>query len=125
MGTRWPVKYAEKNPGIVIKTPEIGHQFLPGELTLLGIEAAGIVRLEEPAGPVVGNTSVLLFLSTASSLFAAVICFIAATMPIRDSLDDFMKDMRKQGRWAAIAAALAAISVVFQTWQTALGLLGY
>ena len=55
MGTRWPVKYAEKNPGIVIKTPEIGHQFLPGELTLLGIEAAGIVRVEEPAGPVVGN----------------------------------------------------------------------
>jgi hypothetical protein len=38
----------------------------------------------------------------------------AATMPVRDSMDDFMADLRKQGRWTSFAAAAAAVSVLAQ-----------
>jgi hypothetical protein len=33
----------------------------------------------------------------------------AATVPVRDNIDEFIGDLHRQGRWAAIAASLAAV----------------
>lgn len=38
----------------------------------------------------------------------------AATIVIRNSMDDFMADISRQGRWASWAAVAAGVSVVLQ-----------
>jgi hypothetical protein len=48
------------------------------------------------------------------ALVAALLGLKAATMPVRDSMDDFMADLRKQGRWTSFAAGAAAVSVLAQ-----------
>ncbi|RWP57401.1 MAG: hypothetical protein EOR07_31215 [Mesorhizobium sp.] len=56
----------------------------------------------------------LPYLSILSSLIAAGLGIRAATCVIRDSLDDFMSDIARQGRWASWAAVAAGLSVVLQ-----------
>jgi hypothetical protein len=59
-------------------------------------------------------------LATASiiiSLLAAVFGIRAATVKVRDNQDEFISDLQRQGRWAGVAAAAAAISTVLQAVQ--------
>ncbi|MFC3721803.1 hypothetical protein [Neoaquamicrobium sediminum] len=55
------------------------------------------------------------YLSIGTSIAAAILGLRAATITIRDSMDQFIADLQRQGRWAAFAATLAAVSVVFQS----------
>lgn len=51
------------------------------------------------------------WLSAVAATFSAaglIIGVRAATIPVRDSMDDFIGDLRRQGRWALITASLAA-----------------
>lgn len=41
----------------------------------------------------------------------------AATVSVRDSQDHFIAELQRQGRWTGWAAAMAAISVVFQAFD--------
>lgn len=56
----------------------------------------------------------LPYLSILSSLAAAGLGIRAATVVVRDSLDDFIGDIARQGKWASWAAVAAGISVVLQ-----------
>lgn len=56
----------------------------------------------------------LPYLSIISSLVAAGLGIRAATILVRDSMDHFIADLQRQGRWAGWAAAMAALSVMFQ-----------
>ena len=54
-----------------------------------------------------------LYLSTAAivmSIVAAGFGVMAATVVIRDNQDEFIRDLQKQGQWAALAAVAAALS---------------
>jgi hypothetical protein len=51
----------------------------------------------------------------AASCVAAVLGLRAATVEVRDNLDEFINDLRRQGRWASWAALAAAVSVVLQS----------
>jgi aspartate/glutamate racemase len=44
----------------------------------------------------------------------------AATVTVRNSMDHFIEDLQRQGRWAAIAAALAACAACLQVIERAL-----
>ncbi|RUV88804.1 MULTISPECIES: hypothetical protein [unclassified Mesorhizobium] len=63
----------------------------------------------------------LPYLSIVTSFVAAALGIRAATIPIRDSLDDMMPDIGRQGKWASWAAVAAGASVVLQSldrlWQ--------
>jgi hypothetical protein len=59
-------------------------------------------------------SSVLDWLAIALSAAATVCGLKAATVKVRDSIDDFIGDLRRQGRWAAAAAVGAALAVVAQ-----------
>jgi hypothetical protein len=57
------------------------------------------------------------WLATASlslSAIAAVLGVRAATIRVRNSQDDFIDDLQKQGRWAALAALCAAAATAVQ-----------
>lgn len=54
------------------------------------------------------------YLSIVTSLVAAALGIRAATIPIRDSIDDMIPDIGRQGKWASWAAVAAGISVVLQ-----------
>ncbi|MER8399838.1 hypothetical protein [Mesorhizobium sp. M1348] len=58
-------------------------------------------------------TEALPYLAIVTSLVAACLG-IRAAISVRDSMDHFIADLQRQGRWAGWAAAMAAISVVFQ-----------
>jgi hypothetical protein len=57
----------------------------------------------------------LPWLAIAVSLTAAGLGLKAATVQISDNIDQFMNDLRRQGRWASWTALLAALSVVLQS----------
>jgi hypothetical protein len=57
---------------------------------------------------------VLPILAIASSVVAAGLGIRAATVNVRDNIDEFMNDLKRQGRWASWAAVAAGISVVLQ-----------
>ncbi|RJT32100.1 hypothetical protein D3227_27250 [Mesorhizobium waimense] len=57
---------------------------------------------------------VLPYISIVSSLVAAGLGFRAAKVEIRNSIDDFMDDIQRQGRWAGYAAIAAWLAVVLQ-----------
>ncbi|ESX26505.1 hypothetical protein X765_22040 [Mesorhizobium sp. LSHC440B00] len=61
------------------------------------------------------------YLSIATSVVAARLGIRAATIPIRDSIDDMMPDIGRQGKWASWAAVAAGLSVLLQSldrlWQ--------
>jgi hypothetical protein len=54
------------------------------------------------------------YLSIATSLAAAGLGVRAATIPIRDSMDDMMSDIGRQGKWASWAALAAGFSALLQ-----------
>ncbi|RUX47773.1 hypothetical protein EOA33_17530 [Mesorhizobium sp. M4A.F.Ca.ET.050.02.1.1] len=56
----------------------------------------------------------LPYLSILSSLIAAGFGIRAATITIRNSIDDFISDLTRQGRWASMAAVAASLSVILQ-----------
>jgi hypothetical protein len=56
----------------------------------------------------------LPYLSIISSVVAAGLGIRAASVVVRDSLDDFISDISRQGRWASWAAVAAGVSVVLQ-----------
>jgi hypothetical protein len=54
-----------------------------------------------------------------AAALAAVLGLRAATVPVRDNIDKFIGDLQRQGRWAAWAAvanALAAAVLVYQSF---------
>ncbi|TPM33880.1 hypothetical protein FJ955_03860 [Mesorhizobium sp. B2-2-2] len=55
------------------------------------------------------------YLSIATSILAAVLGIRAATITVRNSMDDFMGDIARQSRWASFAAVAAGLSVVLQS----------
>lgn len=57
----------------------------------------------------------LPYLSIAFSVVAASLGIRAATVEVRNSQDDFIDDLKRQGRWASWAAVAAAASVVLQS----------
>jgi hypothetical protein len=57
----------------------------------------------------------LPYLSIAVSVLAAGLGIRAATITIRDSIDDFMNDIARQSRWASFAAVAAGAAVVLQS----------
>ncbi|RWQ54660.1 hypothetical protein [Mesorhizobium sp.] len=59
-------------------------------------------------------TVALPYLAIVTSLAAACLGIRAATISVRDSMDHFISDLQRQGRWAGWAAAMAAVSVAFQ-----------
>jgi hypothetical protein len=45
----------------------------------------------------------------------AVVCgIVAATIEVRDSMDHFIGDLQRQGRWAAYAAIAAGIGMALE-----------
>ncbi|RWM04563.1 MAG: hypothetical protein EOR68_02835 [Mesorhizobium sp.] len=54
------------------------------------------------------------YLSIATSMLAAGLGIRAATITIRNSIDDFMSDIARQSRWASLAAVAAGLSVILQ-----------
>lgn len=56
----------------------------------------------------------LPYLSILSSFAAAGLGIRAATVVVRNSQDDFISDISRQGRWASWAAVAAGISVILQ-----------
>lgn len=58
----------------------------------------------------------LIAVFTASAAAAAaILSFVAARIEVRDNMDEFMNDLRRQGRWAQAAAAanvIAAAAVI-------------
>lgn len=58
--------------------------------------------------------TVLPYLAIFSSLIAAGLGIRAATIHVRDNLDEFIGDIHKQGKWASWAAVAAGASVVLQ-----------
>ncbi|MEI9414732.1 hypothetical protein [Mesorhizobium sp. Cs1321R2N1] len=54
-------------------------------------------------------------MSIATSILAACLGVRAATITIRDSMDDFMADIARQSRWASFAAVAAGLSVILQS----------
>ncbi|WP_202302237.1 hypothetical protein [Mesorhizobium sp. 131-2-1] len=59
-------------------------------------------------------TEALPYISIISSLIAAGLGIRAARIEIRNSMDDFMSDIQRQGRWAGYAAIAAWVAVVVQ-----------
>ncbi|TGQ94645.1 hypothetical protein EN794_053305 [Mesorhizobium sp. M00.F.Ca.ET.151.01.1.1] len=57
----------------------------------------------------------LPYLSIIASIVAAALGFRASTVKIRDSIDDMMPDIARQGKWASWAASAAAVAVVLQS----------
>jgi len=58
------------------------------------------------------------YLSPALAVIAVLVGLRSATVEVRDNLDEFIGDLRRQGRWATWAAIAAAISVfVDQTFK--------
>ncbi|TGQ01408.1 MULTISPECIES: hypothetical protein [unclassified Mesorhizobium] len=57
----------------------------------------------------------LPYLSIIASIVAAALGFRASTVKIRDSIDDMMPDIARQGKWASWAASAAAIAVMLQS----------
>jgi hypothetical protein len=51
------------------------------------------------------------------SAIATVLGIRAATIKVRDSMDHFIVDLRKQGRWTAFAAVAAAAATAIQIIQ--------
>lgn len=49
-----------------------------------------------------------------AAAIAAVLGIRAATVTVRDNMDGFIDDLKRQGRWASWAAVAAAVSVVLQ-----------
>lgn len=54
------------------------------------------------------------WIALALSVAAAGFGFRAATVVVRESMDHFIGDLRRQGRWAGLAAIFAALAVVAQ-----------
>ena len=57
------------------------------------------------------------YLSTAAlamSALAAILGVRAATIIVRDNVDEFINDLQRQGRWASGAAVAAALATAFQ-----------
>lgn len=50
---------------------------------------------------------------------AAMLGVRAATIEVRNNLDEFINDLQRQGRWASMAAVAAAIAIAFQGLQLA------
>lgn len=59
-------------------------------------------------------SSYLPYASLAVSVAAAILGVRAATVDIRDNIDEFMNDLKRQGKWASWAASMAALSVALQ-----------
>lgn len=57
---------------------------------------------------------VLPILAILSSVVAAMLGIRAATVKVRDSVDEFIGDLQQQGRWASGAAVAAGVSVLLQ-----------
>ncbi|RUW26947.1 hypothetical protein [Mesorhizobium sp. M4B.F.Ca.ET.013.02.1.1] len=57
----------------------------------------------------------LPYLSIIASIVAAGLGFRASTIKIRDSIDDMMPDIGRQGKWASWAASAAAVAVALQS----------
>jgi len=53
----------------------------------------------------------------AMSGIAALLGVRAATIVVRDNIDEFINDLWKQGRWASAAAVAAAIATALQAAQ--------
>jgi hypothetical protein len=53
--------------------------------------------------------------------FAAIVALRAATVTVRDNIDAFIGDLQKQGRWAAWAAVLNALTAAILVYQTFAG----
>lgn len=56
------------------------------------------------------------------SIVAAGFGVMAATVVVRENQDEFIRDLQKQGQWAALAAVAAALSAGLQALQTLLPL---
>jgi hypothetical protein len=52
---------------------------------------------------------------------AAILGVRAATIVVRNNLDEFINDLQRQGRWAGAAAVAAAAAVALQAAQNFLG----
>ena len=48
------------------------------------------------------------------SALAAILGVRAATIIVRDNVDEFINDLQRQGRWASGAAVAAALATAFQ-----------
>lgn len=63
----------------------------------------------------------LSLLAIVLAAVAALVAVRAATVRVRDSVDDFMSDLQRQGRWNAAAAILNALAsvliVVAASWS--------
>ena len=63
----------------------------------------------------------LPYLSIVSSVITAGLGIQSRTVVIRNSQDDFIRDLGRQGKWASWAAVAAGASVVLQAldrlWQ--------
>jgi len=51
------------------------------------------------------------------SAIAAILGVRAATVEVRDNMDMFISDLKRQGRWASFAAIAAAVATAIQAVQ--------
>lgn len=57
------------------------------------------------------------YLSIAALIVSGVAALLgvrAATIVVRDNIDEFMNDLQRQGRWASYAAVAAAVATALQ-----------
>lgn len=59
-------------------------------------------------------TSYLSITALAMSGVAALLGVRAATIVVRDNIDEFIGDLQRQGQWASYAAVAAAIATALQ-----------
>lgn len=65
--------------------------------------------------------SYLSLAALAVSGLAAILGVRAATIVVRDNVDEFINDLQRQGRWASYAAIAAAVATALQAVQHFIG----